>query len=974
MAQPSLLTKLQVGTILATTPLLAGGVANAQTPPASTPTRIQHYNIQEQQQQEAVRQDVIQYGDHTMYEIFTNPHFAGVLKDIGFGSGTNYEQNLLQTSPLGNAVYKNTRLSECIDKNAHYNYELESRINDAVPAAIAKMAAQGITVADALKQDSAVAAANMGINKGLYSLFLNEAVHPAIQSFANNAKLKDMFDGNGLPKKQNIDNAYAAVLSKVPLGDLAKPELDLFCIIIGERTHDAQYDKAGGKQNCLLASQLLSNAGPFLYLAGSKFTVGDILTPGSGLVADPVKTKNVLNALADDAINFGKDYTSRAVKNGVSIYDAIANSDDANGVLKYYFSIISSDHGVVPLLQKRGITTVANAIAGEYFKHVPLASVLSSDGFIDDRKLRDMAIVAVKDKTLSEVGPEFLEAVLGPDAAAIVAQNILNNPEDIHRKRMADRTKMGYFITNDDPHGHKTFVKIRQFVNDAYPPQARAADEIGTASNTWPQSKQNGITTIYYSFNVEANKALQKNGSFVNDANGGTQAMPSEEGVLTREERTTKVLTPNEQLVAKYALACIARGVNLQFEYSDKLPAGPDGTPIGIVFSTADLSDEAVYDKGAGSMAGHMASEDNVLGHAELCHVVLDKSYALIPSTMEHEILHAVGLSHDFDPGFARPLPGTKIIGEQYTPGIDNSVTIMSYRFAMNPITPMLGDEIALKREFGAPPANASDTVYTLGEGSLHDIVSHPNGATTIWINNDKTNELAETIMVTGGNNTLDFSTLNGKPVALQDLLDLSKGSNIISPQDRPSTYLSVMGKIQTVIISQGHLKGAAGPGTLEIKINGSINGNGGHKTLVGGTEDTVFTGGPKHSDRIVIHADPQHADSRDFFWDYNPKSDMIIAPRETQMVTLESDPYNKNILIFLGSDGGLLKSLDIATVDAGRLKVADIHVESPDGRKLPVIEKMEAMHIEGSIQKPTDELMHAQQVIPPNLSKTPRR
>ena len=191
-----------------------------------------------------------------------------------------------------------------------------------------------------------------------------------------------------------------------------------------------------------------------------------------------------------------------------------------------------------------------------------------------------------------------------------------------------------------------------------------------------------------------------------------------------------------------------------------------------------------------------------------------------------HEILHALGLQHSgvYNSGYG---PQTSV-----QEGMDsNAYTLMSYLgkldSALDPATPQLLDVIALQTLYGAPAsAHAGDTVYSF---------------------NSKTTEYLQSIVDTGGNDTIDASgqTLNS-------VIHLEAGT---------FSSIGIIGKISDVsaadlakattpgeFLDQARYNISIAPGSvIENAIGGSgndyISGNSARNILLGGAGNDVLRG-----------------------------------------------------------------------------------------------------------------------------------
>jgi serralysin len=192
-----------------------------------------------------------------------------------------------------------------------------------------------------------------------------------------------------------------------------------------------------------------------------------------------------------------------------------------------------------------------------------------------------------------------------------------------------------------------------------------------------------------------------------------------------------------------------------------------------------------------------------------------------------HEIGHTLGLKHPFDSG----LTGHPTFSGLGVSALDQDwFTIMSYNesydfssLLWHPVTPMIGDVIALQAIYGPNLAtNAGDTYYTLVNDNVFQTIFDPSGK-----------------------NTLDFSS-SGQRWDVDLELSPASGTHpytigLAAPDQNlavPTSLYWLYGSFQTVIGSPQAdvIVGSSGPDTLY--------GGGGNDVIQGGSGNDYIDGG----------------------------------------------------------------------------------------------------------------------------------
>jgi hypothetical protein len=889
-------------------------------------------------------------GDRSMLDILTKPEFESARK--GLAPGPEYPTFSLtehvKTSPVTAQTLASIKVKDCIDGKGNYKFDmLLDRLNEETTRAIGRMAGEHKTVAQAMREDSAVAFA---VSASLFELPTDKSGHPALQDFARTTKLSALFTSKGKPKEKQISEAIAKALYNVPLVDLQKPELRGAHYALRRSISSSDKDLASYE------TTLMEPNNPYLRLPGAQqLTIGDILGP-SGLTLDPQKMVSLLLDQDVKARQYTLDFALQAAKTGVSTYDFVTHPDDPAQVAPFY---LKEAPGILGLLAD-GRNKVPREMQ-ESLKRLPLSAAINKDGVFDPDKIRDAAIEPVKNWTLLLLSqyPDTALALLGPEAGAAVVQQGASGPWGEHRIETIGAVRLGQFISGGDP---KAFEAARAaFVESAYPAEARALDTIiaREPGNAWPQFKTaDGWTEIPYSFNITKNQRLNEL---------GMDEMTRPVALDTPPAAGNKPATPEgtyEKDLVRYALGQAENaGINVRFREVDALSV-IDGKPQGILLYKAGMEHVPLNTSSgehAGGMAfGSMHVQDGKLMPNTRVDIVMDNIEAKWVEQWAHEVLgHSLGLCHPQNPCPGdRTLPGTvDADGVHSVPGIMKDTTLMSYQWKkegitqIEPLTLGSADIEALGRIYGTHPVDEGKTLtYRPRMGTLADVIKS-NDPQAIWIG--KENPFSQTF-AGGSVKTLDMSELDGQPLTVRGDIDLSRPANIIHLADRSGFMLppvEVVGHFRNAVIGNGGtIIGAPGEGVLEAKMSGTLNANGGSKTLKGGSGMTFFISGGGKT-RVEIHPDMTTRASEDTFIDYVPGQDTVVAPAGTikARVTLidKLSPMKPDVmamlprpgayLAFEAPDGQILKSLRLFSGNEKALGLKNIAIESVSGKRLPL-------------------------------------
>jgi serralysin len=200
-------------------------------------------------------------------------------------------------------------------------------------------------------------------------------------------------------------------------------------------------------------------------------------------------------------------------------------------------------------------------------------------------------------------------------------------------------------------------------------------------------------------------------------------------------------------------------------------------------------------------------------------------------TTLIHELGHALGLKHPFEP--SPTLPAAQ----------DNSnYTVMSYTDVDDPITPMLYDIQAIQFLYGANMSfHAGNDSYTLGGGALNQTIWDAGGTDTITMASAGTLDLRQGQLFSIGGVTyaIAFNTQieNGTGSAFADTIQGNDLANVLNGQDGNDQLFGNGG--------DDSLSGGNGNDTLD-------GGNGNDTLIDGGGGSNTLRGGPG-SDTYVV-------------------------------------------------------------------------------------------------------------------------
>jgi len=875
------------------------------------------------------------YGTNTLFEIYTAPRFAFIQQVIGEAT-QSVVMKQIGSSAVFQSALKSIKLNEMFDRDGVENRDIFSvRLTNALAQAVGEMAKSHTTIADAMKQDTFLA---YTIKENSFGLLNKEPVLPGMQAFLDKTEIRTFFDDKGNPQTAQFEVGARAVIEKMPLADLNKPEFN--------EVHLALRSSLKG-DDVKAFDELLGN--PWLRIPNAQ-TIGDVLfkegvlvdgtiVHGTGLQLDRAGVFLQENILMGNARAYADKHVVTAAGKGISVYDYLMNPRDKTDAVTTL--IFEKNRVIAPLykLIKEGEEEKLLSGLKEHLQALPLSSCISTIDNVErlsPAKLREAFIAPSQNLLLSQMSPQYLEAVLGPQIAVVVAQKPVNTTDDLARQNAINTTTMGYFISRNKADGFES--KQAEFLGGVDTPEVRArrvVDNLVSLPRPWKQftSIHDGITNtiVPYSFNVNGNNTLTNTDYY-------TVAVPY--GDLQK-----KVARHSHRLISSFA--------NLDFKEVDMLPA-MGGAPQGELFINADLSkaQTPIVSKVAGVAVGSLGRFTNRVD------IIADwagkQSVYDFIDTVNHEKGHGEGLYHPHGDNYAvPPLPGTVNEFDNHTvPGITKNITIMSYTpdFASTnayykPITFMPADILALQQMYGARysddlPNQTYHLHLTKADRVLTDY--SPN---RILVGQDA--PLAQTIIIPPGGTyyTLDVSQIDGMPVK-SEVFDLNKSAHELhlvgaNGTNYTPTYVAVMhgSEIANAIVGGGAVIGTLGDNVLKTTTGGTLNGNGGHDTLIGGPDPTTFTGGTNHQDRFVIHAGSMSG-QLDRINDFILGKDTIVAPEGTKKVVAYIDSEIPLTLQFNDGAGQELKQLELRNPQRMPLsdsEIKTIPVQTPEGKRLHV-------------------------------------
>lgn len=918
MAGKGFVERLGIASLLAAS-ALGGEEALAQ--PAQTPAAPgEDAKIQIQKQQEAATAALLMdralHGNVTLLDICIKPRYANVRLHVQQAGMGVINENLINKSPVLTRILGRTTLREAINSDGTENTDLlEEKKAGVLHDVYAQLARSGATLEEAA-HDRLIAS-----HIEETTLIRPGSTLPAMHTVLKNTKVRDVLDKEGAPDSDKLEVELAKAIDGLPLSDLERSDMQHIKDLLLERNKDPKNPDQTSRLERVMTQPDLSP------LPDTTVKLGNVLKPGE-LRIDDEQLHFAMKILDQETIRYGLKHAREAADKGANVYDYLQAKNDITGKVREI-------HVNYTTLPKEIVTGYMPEQVIKHLKNTPLSQVLrASSGMIDDDRLTDAVIDGIKDEKLMFLTkyPKLSDVLLGNEVSALVQGGFLYDTET--RLPIVKDTPIGLFHSGGDAQVAKT---IRDnFERDAYPPEQRAADMIAHAGNPWGHLAVNGTTVIPYSYDIKGNTTLTS---------------------IYTDVKSPVPLTEENRAMQEYVHWTYERAINLRHEKTDILPT-KSGMQWGVLYYNADLSSMTLDSKLPPekpapppiSVAGvAMGAYGRVYARVDN---VLDVTSQSLPTRL-HETGHALGFSHDFRPEFQKPLPGTRDEKgmDKSTPGITRDHSVMPYqRGTYLPLTPMGADYIAGRVQYGMLPHNAGDTTYTLYKGTIDDVVKNRDSS-KLWLSTDSTLRYSQTIVDDGGNNTLDVSTINGVPTESSVALDLSKSRHPLRISELGTSTTPMMmgmvaqlGTIDNAVVGYGDVSGNHRANRLEQKGIGKLDGREGDDVLIGGI-NTVFTGGAGKDTFVMRKMGAAGQENR--VTDYAPADDKIVAPegavRATFSVTgsiLDPDGVavkgkNGALVRFEDAKGDTLMSALL--VSETPLREADIHIESTDGKKLPV-------------------------------------